>query len=202
MIGHSLGRMESSIKGFNPRFIRMVATVQAGSESREDTDCGRYFVPINISVNNKHEMLTWNYHKAVGHVLQPRGRKQHMVCAFRITRKPLNYVINVMLIMAMTATLACLSFVVPISGISDRSGVTLTLLLTVVAFKMVLSDTLPKVAYLTFLDYYVFACFLVIFIIAIENFLAAFAIGYVHAVHAVHVHATLRIDCTCVFRSL
>ena len=43
---------------------------------------------------------------------------------------------------------------------------------------------------------------LVIFIIAIENFLAAFAIGYVHAVHAVHVHATLRIDCTCVFRSL
>ena len=159
-------------------FDRQELTVEMempGSGSRNDTDCGRYFVPINISVANKHEMLTWNYHRAVGQTTQKRGSKQHMVCSFRITRKPWNYVINVMLIMAMTATLACLTFVVPVTSIADRSGVTLTLLLTVVAFKMVLSDTLPKVAYLTYLDLYVFACFLVIFIIALENAFAASA---------------------------
>jgi hypothetical protein len=75
------------------------------------------------------------------------------------------------------ASLSCLSFVISLKDIAARSDVTLTLLLTVVAFKLLLSDTLPKVAYLTFLDKYTLFCFFAIFAIAVENAAMAYMTG-------------------------
>jgi hypothetical protein len=39
-----------------------------GTGTRKSKDFRRYFVPVNVSVNNKHKMLTWNYHRAVTHI--------------------------------------------------------------------------------------------------------------------------------------
>jgi hypothetical protein len=82
-----------------------------------------------------------------------------------------------MVILFMTATLAFTSFLIGIPDLADRGSVNMTLLLTVVAFKLLLSDNLPKVAYLTYLDKYVLTSFIFIFVIAIENALVAFMVG-------------------------
>jgi hypothetical protein len=51
--------------------------------------------------------------------------------------------------------------------------VTVTLLLTAVSFMQYLSDSLPRMSYLTLLDKYILTCFATIFIITIENGLIA-----------------------------
>ena len=52
---------------------------------------------------------------------------------------------------------------------ADRCTVTLTLLLTAVAFKLVIADSLPKVAYVTKLDAYISFGFVLLSILMIEN---------------------------------
>ena len=48
-------------------------------------------------------------------------------------------------------------------------AITLTLVLTTVAWKYVVSDKLPKIAYLTLFDWYIVAAFFFIFMTGIEN---------------------------------
>lgn len=45
------------------------------------------------------------------------------------------------------------------TGLSDRSGVTITLLLAIVAFRYVVSEKLPAISYLTLIDRYVLSSF-------------------------------------------
>ena len=59
------------------------------------------------------------------------------------------------------------SFAVPAEHFADRCSITVTLLLAQVAFKYVVSDKLPNIDYLTYIDQYVFLCFLVAFFIII-----------------------------------
>jgi hypothetical protein len=55
----------------------------------------------------------------------------------------------------LSTTLTSLSFNIPVVDVADRASVTLTMLLTVVAYKLLLSDSLPSVSYFTLLDWYV-----------------------------------------------
>ena len=48
-------------------------------------------------------------------------------------------------------------------------NILLTLLLTGIAFKLVINDTIPKVSYYTMMDYYMNGMLLLLFIIAVEN---------------------------------
>ena len=50
-------------------------------------------------------------------------------------------------------------FTIPPSAAADRASVTFTLILTVVAAKLVLADSLPKISYLTELDRFLLSCF-------------------------------------------
>ena len=52
---------------------------------------------------------------------------------------------------------------------ADRLSVTLTLMLTAVAYKFIVASALPQVSYLTSLDTYVLVCFLFLFLISVEN---------------------------------
>ena len=54
-------------------------------------------------------------------------------------------------------------------GTADRLSVTLTLLLTAVAYKFVVASSLPTVSYWTVLDKYVLLCFLFILLFSVEN---------------------------------
>jgi hypothetical protein len=48
--------------------------------------------------------------------------------------------------------LACLSFLLPVSDVSDRLNVSLLLVLTTVAYRYAVISMLPKIAYMTLID--------------------------------------------------
>ena len=49
----------------------------------------------------------------------------------------------------------------------------ITLILTAVAFKFAIADSLPKVSYFTVLDKYMLCSFIFLYLIAVENFVIA-----------------------------
>ena len=55
------------------------------------------------------------------------------------------------------------------NDLGARSQVSLTLLLTAVAYKFVIQETLPKVSYATMLDLYINFCFAFLFCINLAN---------------------------------
>jgi hypothetical protein len=65
------------------------------------------------------------------------------------------YLYNIALVVFLIASLSVLSFCIELEDLANRTSITLTLLLTSVAFKITLSEKLPNVAYLTLLDQYI-----------------------------------------------
>lgn len=73
----------------------------------------------------------------------------------RVGRKSGYYIQNVVLLMGSIAALGLMAFFVNIEDVPSRSSISLTLLLTLIAFKFVLAAQLPVISYNTLLDYYV-----------------------------------------------
>ncbi|XP_013419513.1 uncharacterized protein LOC106180157 [Lingula anatina] len=94
----------------------------------------------------------------------------------QVKRKPGFYMWNVILVMFCIMLLTISSFTVEASAPADRLGVTLTLLLTSVAFKFVVSQQLPAVSYLTYLDIYVISCMTIQFLVGVQNAVASLLI--------------------------
>ena len=74
-----------------------------------------------------------------------------------------------MLPMALIEALAYGSFAVPREDVADRLSVSLTMVLTAVAFKQIIAAELPNVSYLTLLDVFVLASFASTCLVAFEN---------------------------------
>ena len=79
------------------------------------------------------------------------------------------YLYNVAFIMCLITLLTFTSFAVKTDAVGDRIQITLTLLLTSVAFKYYAQQFVPTVSYLTFLDKYVMTCMVFQFLVAIYN---------------------------------
>ena len=92
---------------------------------------------------------------------------------FNIRRKYSFYLTNIVFMMFLIALLSFSSFFVNPANTGERLGVILTLLLTAVTFKFVVSQSLPPVSYLTMLDWYVLTSVVFIFLVAMENSLIA-----------------------------
>ncbi|XP_028408100.1 uncharacterized protein LOC114530689 isoform X3 [Dendronephthya gigantea] len=105
-----------------------------------------------------------NQHHAGSHKRYP-----HYSITCHVKRKPNFYTWNVALIVSLIMALTFCSFAVDITSPEERLGVTLTLLLTSVAFKFVVAQSLPNVSYLTYLDQYVISCMVIQCVIAILN---------------------------------
>ncbi|XP_072180077.1 cys-loop ligand-gated ion channel-like [Diadema setosum] len=86
-----------------------------------------------------------------------------------VKRKPSYYMWNVALIMFLITPLAFTSFAVDREAPEDRLSVTLTLLLTAVAFKFFVSQSLPNKSYQTLLDYYVLWCMVFLCLVVVQN---------------------------------
>jgi len=78
----------------------------------------------------------------------------------KLVRRATYYIINVAFIMFLICTFVLCAWAVHPGAIGDRWGVDFALLLTAVAFKLILSDMLPRLSYLTTLDIYVLAGFI------------------------------------------
>ena len=79
------------------------------------------------------------------------------------------YVYNIMVPMTVITCIGVSTVTVPICQVSRRLSVNLTLLLTSVAYKFIVSQDLPNVAYLTFLDKYVLFCLGTLVLYILEN---------------------------------
>lgn len=60
--------------------------------------------------------------------------------------------------MSLLSFMTLLSFKVPAKHVADRASITLTLLLTAVAYKQVTDSMLPAISYLTLIDKFIAAC--------------------------------------------
>ena len=102
----------------------------------------------------------------------PVGGVQQFKATIRVTRKPYYYLVNFYLILFL---LVCMTFgcwAAPINELTGRLEVSISLLLTGVAYKLVLGDNIPRVSYLTLLDKYVTYCFMYMFAVLVEMILA------------------------------
>eukprot|EP00794_Sanderia_malayensis_P007602 gene7602-8442_t len=88
---------------------------------------------------------------------------------FNIRRKYAYYLTNIVFMMFLISLLSFTTFFIGPSNTGERLGVILTLLLTAVTFKFVVSQSLPPVSYLTLLDWYVLVSVVFIFAMALEN---------------------------------
>jgi hypothetical protein len=86
----------------------------------------------------------------------------------RVERLVTFYLLNIAFILAMIVSLSFLSFCIDCNAVGERIGITLTLLLTAVAFKMACESHIPVVAYVSLLDQYVIGSFIFLWMITIE----------------------------------
>lgn len=80
--------------------------------------------------------------------------------SLRVQRKASYYLINVALVMLLICSFSFCAWSVHPADVASRHGVDFNLILTAVAFKLVLTSMLPPVSYVTLLDMYVMSCFL------------------------------------------
>lgn len=92
---------------------------------------------------------------------------------FHIKRKYTYFLTNIALLMFLISLLSFTTFFISPDSLGDRLSVILTLLLTAVTFKFVVSQSLPPVSYLTVLDWYVLSSVIFIFSVAVENSIVA-----------------------------
>ncbi|XP_019617103.1 PREDICTED: acetylcholine receptor subunit beta-like 1 [Branchiostoma belcheri] len=90
-----------------------------------------------------------------------------------VQRKSAFYNWNTVLILFLIMALSFTVFFIPVEDYKDRLGVIFTLLLTTVAFKLVVSQYLPTVSYLTLLDKYVLACIIFQWVVAVQSTVAS-----------------------------
>ena len=63
---------------------------------------------------------------------------------------------------------SCFAFAIPVTDVADRLSITGTIMLALVAFKLFIAETIPKVPYQTAGDRFVVVSFVVCFLISLE----------------------------------
>eukprot|EP00457_Paulinella_chromatophora_P004464 gb/GEZN01004476.1/.p1 GENE.gb/GEZN01004476.1/~~gb/GEZN01004476.1/.p1 ORF type:complete len:344 (+),score=61.49 gb/GEZN01004476.1/:245-1276(+) len=104
-------------------------------------------------------------------LLNPGSAVGSCSLVIRVERLSVHYLCNIYLPIFVIVSAASLSFYV--ETLADRTSVVLTLLLTLVAFKFVLSAELPVVNYLTAMDAYILSGYCLLALAMIENLLAS-----------------------------
>eukprot|EP00729_Bicosta_minor_P017839 gene17839-4579_t len=79
------------------------------------------------------------------------------------------YVWNVVLPSFIFTSLAFLSLLIPDEDLADRLSVTLTLMLTSAAYKIVAANAVPDVPFLTYLDTYCVTCLVFSVLVSVQN---------------------------------
>jgi hypothetical protein len=96
-------------------------------------------------------------------------------CIIELSRIPWFYLWNIVLVIFVLVLASFCVLGVPIDDLADRMSITMTISLTIVAFKFVITGMVPPTPYLTFLDKYVLFSFVLIGIEVVENFIASYA---------------------------
>ena len=95
-----------------------------------------------------------------------------------VVRRHQFYLYNMFLTMCLITLLTFASFAVPASSLNGRMKITLTLLLTSVAFKYYVQRFVPPVSYLTFIGKYILSCMIFQFSMALYNIISCLLASY------------------------
>ncbi len=95
--------------------------------------------------------------------------KHHVLLTVVVRRKPWFFESNVTIVLFILTSMSLITFRVDASEVADMSSITLTLILTAVAYKFIISDNMPKCSYFTILDKYILACFAMLSAMVLEN---------------------------------
>ena len=111
------------------------------------------------------------------------NENQPYLIRLRVNRKPAYYFGNIILPNFLIVSGCFSAFVVPKEKNVDRFSITIALLLAAVAFRFVVASILPKVSYLTLMDYYLIVTFVALTILLFEQAIISMpsVINYVHA---------------------
>eukprot|EP00931_Biecheleriopsis_adriatica_P095888 TRINITY_DN69530_c0_g1_i1.p1 TRINITY_DN69530_c0_g1~~TRINITY_DN69530_c0_g1_i1.p1 ORF type:complete len:244 (-),score=46.05 TRINITY_DN69530_c0_g1_i1:5-709(-) len=112
-------------------------------------------------------------HQAEWFVHAPSFQKElvsHTQVHIVFSRRPFYYIVNFVAVLAGIGLVTLGLFAIPVGDVSDRLGHVMTLLLTTVAFKYAMSQQLPKLAYLTRVDKFLLAIFMLQLLCAVYIF--------------------------------
>lgn len=90
-----------------------------------------------------------------------------------VSRKPEFFIYNVVLVMFTIVIITISVYGIPVDDYGSKLSITVTALLTAVAFKLVANGFCPPVSYLTLLDKYILLSFLTLLVIVAENFIVS-----------------------------
>ena len=109
----------------------------------------------------------------VGNIDEERRRYPLLHIYFIGQRWSAYFMWNIALPNFLLSVLVFTSFAIAQESLADRLSVTLTLVLTSVAFKYMVAQELPKISYLTLLDKYILLSFTFLALVGGQNTLAA-----------------------------
>lgn len=131
---------------------------------------------------------------SVGTTFSGESKRSNVYAAVRacvvVERRPGYFISNVALPSWIATTLSALSFAVPREDLADRLSITLTMLLTAAAYKIIVSSSLPPIASLTLLDTYVLGCTAFTVLAAVQNVVGAL-LGDAPGAERIHAAAVL-----------
>lgn len=129
-----------------------------------------------------HDLNEWSYHNPIAfcmpvqkgeHEGKHRLHTAHLRVTLRISRRWFKYAMNIVFIVVLLTFFGFSSYSIPLSNYADRASVTLTILLTMVAFMLVINDMIPTVPYLTWLDKYMLYSFSIVTAVGVEQTFSA-----------------------------
>jgi len=141
---------------FDVQFLKMFVVLDYEGEEVAEVE----FAAERVTVDEEHSMLTeWECRFDSTIVTQLSSSKVDLVeyvVAFRIRRRAAPYLWRIICVLSMINVAALLTVGIdPVDNTGDRLAYLVTLLLTAVAYSIVVSSQLPNLGYLTFLDRYI-----------------------------------------------
>lgn len=139
-----------------------------GTGVQESEDYGKLIFGMYGSEHDVADNPEWLIHTPA---LQTHGNvfsKQHVVFTCIVQRTSAHYIRTIVLPLFGLTSMTFTAFILNPAELNDRLTIVITMLLTVVAFKLVVAEKLPKLAYSTRLDAYMDMSFISMFAIAAE----------------------------------
>jgi hypothetical protein len=150
-----------------------------------------YNLTVNAVQFNRQalELTEWNVHNPV--VKRESPKEKFTKVSLKVERFYSFYIQNIVLMMFSLDLLGLSAFAVEIADVGTRVNILLTLILTTVAFKFVLSGSLPKVSYNTAIDYYIIMAYSSLAMMTVLLVIASIIKDPIKAVYANHFFALL-----------
>jgi uncharacterized membrane protein YhaH (DUF805 family) len=95
----------------------------------------------------------------------------HLQFDVKIARRVGYYVWKILSVLVMLVVLSWGVFLIDSADIGNRMAVSITLLLAAVAFGLVTGSLIPRISYLTLLDFYTLGCYVLLFLAPAESLL-------------------------------